>query len=387
MDFRYLPEEEAFQAEVEEFLRAEWDPNRGDRGEGFLVDTPEKRTFVQKMSKKGWLGFGWPVEYGGTDQPGMHQFILNEALAYANAPITGTEVGTVGMTLIHHGNERLKAEFLPAILRGDLTFALGYSEPEAGSDLANLQLRAVRDGDDYVFNGQKRFTSAAHCASHVWLAARTNPDAPKHRGISLFILEMDAPGISVRPLWTMGGGRTNEVYYDNVRVPAYRLVGEENRGWYYVAEALDYERFAIYPFGFVRRAVEEFINYARTAQLDGRVLRDDPSVRQKVARLAIEMEVGWMLQLRGAHAANQGAVPHIEATMNKLFATTLQQRLYNAALDIMGLYGQLQTGSKHAQAGGRFERAYQSSVVATIAGGTSEVQKNIIAKRELGLPG
>src|SRR5438094_2531055 len=212
MDFRFSPEEEAFAAEVDAFLAENWDPEKGNEGDFFLADTPEKHTLIKKLAEQRWLAMGWPKEYGGEEAPGMNQFLLNERLAYHNAPITGTDVGTIGMTLVHHGNARLKAEFLPRILKGEIRFALGYSEPEAGSDLAALQLRALRDGDDYIFNGQKRFTSAAHFAEYVWLAARTNPELPKHRGISLFIVDMDSPGITVRPLWTMGGGRTNEVY-------------------------------------------------------------------------------------------------------------------------------------------------------------------------------
>jgi alkylation response protein AidB-like acyl-CoA dehydrogenase len=387
VDFRFAPEEEAFRQEVMAFAeerRALFGEETGEHPS--VPDRPSRKQFIREMAAKGWLSLSYPPEYGGGGAPASLQFLFYEALARQGAPAPGVTVGTVGMTLLHHGSERLKAEFLPRILRGEIEFALGYTEPEAGSDLASLQLRAERDGDDYVLNGQKRFTSAAHFAESVWLAARTNVDVPKHRGISMFVVDLDSPGITIRPIRTMGDGRVNEVYYDTVRVPAYRLVGEENRGWYYIAEALDYERFAAYPYGGVQLVLHRFLEWLRTAERDGRPLREQPSARHRTARLAIEEEVGWLLQLRAVAVAQRGAVPNVEATMNKLFATQLIQRVTDTAIDTMGLYGQLRKGSKHAQDGGYLEWRHRREVVATIGGGSSEVQKNIIARRLLDLP-
>lgn len=387
MNFVYTDEEEVFRQEVADFCKQRLHLiTREGAGNPRHADTPERKQFVKDMAKKGWLSMSYPAEYGGQGKSGMTQFVLNEELSHQGAPIIGTSVGTIGMTILHHGSDRLKQEFLPGILAGEIDFALGYSEPEAGSDLASLQLRATRDGDEYVINGQKRFTSGAHYADYVWLAARTNPEVPKHRGISLFVVDIKSPGITIRPLWTMGDERTNEVYYDNVRIPAHYRVGEENRGWYYLAEALDYERFAIYPYGTVRLMFDRYLAWFQTAEIDGKPVRDNPGYRHKVARLAIELEIGWMHMVRAAAVALNG-VPNVEATMNKLFATQLQQRIANTAVDSMGLYGQLAQGSKHAQIHGRFERHYRREVIAPIAGGTSEVQKNIIAKRLLNLPG
>jgi alkylation response protein AidB-like acyl-CoA dehydrogenase len=389
MDFRFAPEEEAFRREVQAFIEEHRDRFVLESSEsGKVEDGQRNREFVRAMAARGWLAMSYPAEYGGGGQPGIFQFILNEELAERGAPMVGMGPVTIGLTLLHHGSEALKRAFIPRILRGEIEFALGYTEPEAGSDLASLQLRAERDGDFYVLNGQKRFTSGARGAEYVWLAARTNPEAPKHRGISLFIVDLDSPGITIRPLNTMGDtADLNEVYYEDVRVPAGRLVGQEDRGWYYITEALDYERFALFPYGRVRMNFRPFLEWLRTAERDGRPVREEPTIRHKAARLAIEEEVGWLLQLRAIAIAARGGVPNVEATMNKLFATQLIQRIDNVAVDSMGLYGQLKHGSKYAPADGYLEWRYRREVVATIAGGSTEVQKNVIARRLLNLPG
>jgi alkylation response protein AidB-like acyl-CoA dehydrogenase len=245
----------------------------------------------------------------------------------------------------------------------------------------------VRDGDDYVLDGQKRFTTSAHYADYMWLAARTDPDLPKHRGISLFLVDMALPGIAHRPLWCMGGERTNEVYYDHVRVPATARVGEENRGWYILSESLDYERSYQMPAGPVLRELDELVAWAKGAARDGGLTRHHPRVRHTIARLAIETEIARMHTYRIVDAALHGRVPNVEGAMNKLWTSHLEQRFGHTGVELMGLHGQLNKASPHAEAAGFFEHLVEDTVVRTIYGGSSEVQKNIIAKRGLGLPG
>src|SRR5262245_29986576 len=393
MNFNLTAVEQAFQQEVRAFLEREMTPEMEGDGHGLQASTPAKHALVRKMAEKGWLALGWPApEYAPPGQAKLEgatplfPWVLNEALGHAGAPTTGGAVGTMGMTILRHGSEHLKQEVLTRVLAGEVQFAIGFSEPEAGSDLASLRTRAERDGDFYVINGQKRWTSAGHYADYIWLAARTDPNAPKHRGISLFVVDVTTPGITVRPISGLGGHRTNEIYYDNVRVPREYLVGEENRGWYYIAESLDYERLNLHAHGPVQRDFDRLVGWAQTAERDGRPLRRDPRVRRALARLAIECEVGWMLTLRGAATQARGDVPTIEATMVKLWDTQLFQRIANAGVDLAGPYGQIEHGSPRAPLDGKLPYRYMDTLCTTLGGGTTEIQKNVIAKRHLGLP-
>jgi alkylation response protein AidB-like acyl-CoA dehydrogenase len=387
MDFRFSEEEEAFRHEIRAFIRENLTPEIRRQTHVGHAAGPAARAFVRKLAEKGWLTRSWPVEWGGEGKHPINLFILGDELRYAYAPGLGNGIAQIGPTLLRHGTRFQKEFFLPKIRNAEIDFGLGYSEPESGSDLASLQLRAVRDGDDYVMNGQKRFTTSAHYANYMWLAGRTDPNVPKHRGISLFLVDMTLPGISHRPLWCMGGEQTNEVYYDNVRVPAEFRVGEENRGWYIISESLDYERSYQMPPGPIRRQFDELLTWARTAERDGRPVRENPYVRQTLAHLAIETEVATMHSLRVVDAALHERVPNLEGAMNKLWGSHLQQRFGHTGVELMGLYGQLLPGSPYVESDGFFSHLVMDSVVRTIAGGTSEVQKNIIAKRGLGLPG
>jgi alkylation response protein AidB-like acyl-CoA dehydrogenase len=387
MDFRFSEEEEAFREEVRRFIREHYTAEvRAQCDRSFQVG-PAARDFVRKLGERGWLSDWWPVEFGGRGKDPIFLFILGDELGRAGAPGVDATIGQIAPVLMRHGSPAQQAFFLPQIARGELQFCLGYSEPEAGSDLANLQLRAVRDGDDYILNGQKRFTTGAHAADWCWLAARSNPDVPKHRGISIFLVDMKSPGISHRPLWCLGGERTNEVYYDNVRVPADLRVGEEGRGWYTVAEALDFERSYQRPAGPILGAFDALLRWARAAERDGRPVRRDPRVRHAVARLAIETEIAHLHTYRAVAAGRKGLVPTIEASMNKLWGSALLQRIGHTGVDLMGLYGQLRDGSPYVEADGALEELIEGSVVRTITAGANEIQKNIIAKRALGLPG
>jgi hypothetical protein len=389
VDFELGPAERAFEAEVEAFLREHASPEVMDAHPEQLsqtVDTPAKRAFMRKLAERGWLGMSWPREYGGAERPGIYDYVLTEALSRWGAPQPGKGVGIVGKTLIRHGSERMKRAFLPRIIRGEIEFAIGYSEPGAGSDAANMQLRATRVEGGWRLHGQKIWTTSAHFADYYWLGARTDPEAPKHAGITLFLIPMDSPGLGVRPTWTIGDERTNEVFFDGVLAPDEAVVGELHRGWTYICEALDLERFAMMPIGPLERKVEALLGALRTAARDGRPLREDPEVRARAARVATELEVARMLQRRVIAEAVRGRVPTVASSMYKLFMNEAGKRVASAALDLLGPAAQLRPGQPEAVLGGRFERSYRYTVVDTIGGGTSEIQKNIIARRGLGLP-
>ena len=390
MDFEYTNEQKAFQQEVRDFLRENHDPDVMDptrEGMAQLVDSPERRAFMKKLSERGWVGMSWPSEYGGRDMPGMYEYLLNEELAAAGAPLIGKGVGIVGKTIIRHGNERLKKEFLPKILHAEIEFAIGYTEPDAGSDLASMKTKAVKEGDGWRINGQKRFTTSAHFADWYWLAARTDPDVAKHKGITLFLIPMQADGITIQPMETLGDNEiTNEVFLDDVFVHDDYVVGEVNKGWYYVSEALDFERFTLYTISAYVRKYEALRNAVREAQRDGKALKDDPIARQRVAWFATQIEVARMHMMRVVAKASAGEVPNIESSMFKLWTTTLGQRFADEFMTMFGATGALKKGSEHAPGNGRFEHIYRYSVVDTVGAGTSEVQKNILARRGLGLP-
>ena len=390
MDFEFSADERRFLQEVTAFLEANHDPRVMDPSRenlAQLVDTPERRAFMKKLAKRGWLGITWPKEYGGQGGRGFYEYLLNEKLSSVGAPQLGKGTGVVGKTLIKVASEKLKKEFLPQILNAEIEFAIGYSEPSAGSDAAAMRLKAERKGDGWVLNGQKVFTTSAHFADWYWVGARTDPDAPKHHGISLFLVRMDDPGLTIQPMHTIGGERTNAVFFDNVFVHDDYRIGEPNRGFQYIAEALDLERFGMFTFSPVRARVELLCDYVKTASRDGKPLRDDPVVRQKVAQLATECEVARLLGVRFVDAAlDAGKTPTIQASEYKLYATEFSRRLADATMDIVGAGSQLLAEAADAPLAGRAPGSYTLTVLETIGGGTSEVQKNIIATRKLGLP-
>lgn len=388
MDFDLLSEEQAFEVEVEAFLSKNESPAVMDPHPEQLsqtVDTPEKRAFMGKLAERGWLGMSWPSEYGGRELSGIYDFVLTEALSRHGAPQPGKGVGIVGKTLIRHGSDEMKRRFLPQILRGEIEFAIGYSEPDAGSDAASMRLKAEREGDGWVLNGAKLWTTSAHFADWYWVGARTDPDS-KHKGITVFLIPMNHAGLSIRPIWTIGDERTNEVFFENVRVGSDAVVGQVNQGWTYICEALDLERFAMMPIGGLEKKLEALCAHVQAASVSGRPLRKDPVVRQKIARLMTELEVSRMLQKRVISAALKDRIPTVESSQYKLYMNECGQHVADAALDMMGPDGVLRPGQDDAPVGGRFERSYRYTVVDTIGGGASEIQKNIIATRGLGLP-
>ena len=390
MDFEFSEAEQAFAEEVEEWLDAHHDPVVMDlTRENFsqLCDTPERRAFMRKLAAKGWLGMSWPKQFGGQEIEGVYEFILNEALARRAAPQIGKGVGIIGKTLIRHGSEKLKQEFLPKILNAEVEFAVGYSEPQAGSDAANMQLKAEKVEGGWKLNGQKIWTTSAHFADWNWVGARTDPDKPKHAGISLFLLPMNAPGIEIQSMPTIGKDTTNQVFFNDVFVGDDYLVGEQGKGFQYIAEALDLERFTMFTFSPIEDRTKLLCQYVASAERDGEPLRNDPTVRQQIAQLVTQTEVARVLGLKFvAKSMKRGKPPTVEASEYKLYATQLSQRAANVALDIMGAEGQLRVDTEDAPLQGRFEGTYRCTVVETIGGGASEIQKNIIARRGLGLP-
>jgi len=390
VDFDFSPEEKKFADEVEQWLVENHDPVVMDpTRENFaqLADTPERRAFMKKLAAKGWLGMSWPKEYGGQEIEGVYEFILNEALARHAAPQIGKGVGIIGKTLIRHGNDKLKAEFLPKILAADVEFAVGYSEPQAGSDAANMQLKAEKVEGGWKLNGQKMWTTSAHFADWYWVGARTDPDKPKHDGLSLFLIPMDHPGLEIQSLPTIGKDTTNQVFFEDVFVPDDYLVGERGRGFQYISEALDLERFTMFTLSPISERSRVLVEWVKTAKRDGRPLKDDPNVRRLIAHIATDTAVAKALSTRFVCAAKSGGKPPtIQSSQYKLFTTTLSQRVCRDALDITGAAGQLREGEEDAPLRGRFEGAYRATVNETVGGGSSEIQKNIIARRELGLP-
>ena len=356
-------------------------------GAGFQRATGAMREWREKLLTSGWIAPAWPREYGGADLTVMQQFILSEEFAEARAPRVG--VPLVGPTLIIHGTEEQKQEFLPPILRGETSWCQGFSEPGAGSDLASLQTRAVKDGDEYIINGQKIWTSGAQRANMMFMIARTDPDAPKHRGITYFILDMRSPGITLQPLVQMSGAAGfNQVFFDNVRVPAKNVVGEVNRGWYVATTTLDYERSGIGSAVGTRQNVERMIGWAKDNVSNGHsMLERNPLVRMELADRLVEAQVAMMLSYRVVHLQNVGMIPNHEASMCKMFSSELNQRIARTGMKMIGLFGLAWDGeSQHSPNRGQYARSYVSSVSSTIAAGTSEIQRNIIAQRGMGLP-
>jgi alkylation response protein AidB-like acyl-CoA dehydrogenase len=390
VDFDFSEEERRFVAEVERFIEAHRDPEVMDvtrENMAQLVDTPKRRAFMRTIGERGWLGMTWPREYGGSERSGIYEYLLNERLAAAGAPQIGKGVGIIGKTIIRHGSEKLKREFLPKILRNEVEFAIGYSEPQAGSDVGAIALRATRDGDGWRLNGQKIFTTSAHFADWYWVGARTDPDAPKHHGISLFLLRMDDPGLTVHPMPTIGDEITNQVFFDDVYVGNDYLVGEPNKGFQYISEALDLERFTMFTFSPIEQRVALLCDWVAGAERDGKPLREDPVVRRTIAQLVTQTEVARVLGLRFVAASLRGGpAPTCEASEYKLYATELSRRIADASMDLAGPGSQLRVHTEDAPMRGRAESTYRYTVIDTIGGGASEIQKNIIARRKLGLP-
>jgi alkylation response protein AidB-like acyl-CoA dehydrogenase len=388
MDFRDSPEDAKFRDEVRAFIRENLPadmraPDEAVLGVG-LGEDPRDQEWLRKLATRGWVAPAWPKEYGGAGMTVIQQFIFNEEMARARAPQPNMiAIQMVGPTIIVHGTEEQKREHLPGILSGEVYWCQGFSEPGAGSDLASLQTRAVQDGDDFIINGQKIWTSGAHRAHRMILLARTDPDAPKHKGISYFLLDMKSPGVTVRPLVNMAGIPSfNEVFFDNVRVPKKDLLGELNRGWYVATTTLDFERSGIVSAVGLETLVREIVDFFRASgRSDAR-----EQIRAELADRWIETQVGILMSYRVVTMQARGLIPNTEASIAKLYGSELAQRITRTAMKAAGLAGILENGSRWAPLQGRIQSMYRISVGSTLAGGTSEIQRNIIAQRGLGLP-
>ena len=381
MRVRFTEEQDAFREEIRSFVRETLPPPGADDPDDMRGEMGWSPAFSMKLAERGWIALAWPKEYGGAGMGFMDQVIFNEEMAYSGAPIGAHRRGVfyVGPILILYGTDEQKTKHLNAVTGGTGYYCQLFSEPGAGSDLAGLQTRAIRDGDDYVINGQKIWTSDGHRSDYGWLAARTDPDAPKHKGISNFILDMKSPGISVRPLVNMANNHSfNEVFFDNVRVPKENMIGEENRGWYQTAATLDFERSSIATFAGTRRFLDEVLEIVRERP---RTHRD----RIDFADVYTGCTVGQMLSYSIASMQEAGRVPNREASAAKLLSSELRQRAGLATIRALGMQGQVQEGPGEVL-GGRYTREYLSGVSATIAGGTSEIQRGVIATRGVGLP-
>ncbi len=341
------------------------------------------------LATRGWVAPHWPREYGGAGLSPMNQFILSEEMARAGAPrVGGTGVGILGPALIIHGSEEQKREHLPRILSGERVWAQGFSEPGAGSDLASLQTRAVRDGDEWVINGQKIWTTLAHTVDWLFALVRTDPEAPKHRGISFLMMDKATPGITVRPLINAAFRHNfNETFFEDVRVPASHLVGEENRGWYVAMTLMDFERSNVGGAIALERAVRRLADYAGSEAPERARLTRLPALRQLVTGHLIEAHVQLNFSLRIVSIQARGDVPNHEASINKLFGSEASQRLTNTATKLFGLYSNLWDEDEPlSPMQGSVAQEYCNQIQNTIAAGTSEIQRNVIATRGLGLP-
>ena len=394
MDFKFTAEEEAFRQEVKDWLKAAIPPRWRELPTGFWQETEESwklsRQFQKNLGSKGWLAPAYPVELGGAGLGHIKRLILAEELTYHDAPVsieTEITVNWVGMALQHFGSEQQKKDYIPRIAKGDIIFCLGYSEPNAGSDLASLQTRAVEQGDNYVINGQKTWCSYAHYADYCWLGAITDPDAPKHRNMSMFVVDMKNPGITIRPLINVIGCHSfNEVFFDDVRIPKDSLVGVKNNGWFQLAMALDFERSGVQTAAVNKLLLDYMVNYAKTNKRGGKLLSKDPILRNLMAEMAIEIEVARMLCYRIAWIYSKGGHSNYESSQAMIFGSELLRRISDAGMQVLGQYGQLAYGSHRAVARAEMCRSYLASLSIGVGGGTNEIQRNIIAMRGLGLP-
>ncbi len=348
---------------------------------------PAVRRVVRQMGADGWLGIGWPKEYGGQGRSAIEQFVFFDESMRAGAPVPMLTINTVGPTIMNFGTQEQREFFLPKILAGEVHFCIGYSEPGAGTDLANLKTRAVRDGEEYVINGQKIFTSLAGGADYVWLATRTNPEAKKHKGISMFIVPMDTPGISVVPMHLMSEHNINQTFYEDVRVPAANLVGGENNGWSLITNQLNHERVTLCSPGVIERSLTDVRAWAQATKLaDGRRVIDQEWVRVHLARVHSRLEFLRLINWKVAWSATQGRLDVADASSIKVFGTEFYLEAFRLLFEVIGQVAYLREGSPEAVLKARLERNYRSLLILTFGGGTNEIQRDLIAMFGLGMP-
>ncbi len=384
MDFRVDEHAEEFRAEVRAFLDEHLSDEVLERAH--VTGTKHDWGFHRAVAAKGWLAAAWPKELGGQGRDPFEMAVLGEEMARRAAPTDGwgtTEL--VANTLRLVGTPEQQADVIPRVISGEILICLGYSEPDSGSDVAAAKTRAVRDGDQWVIDGQKMFTTLAHEAHYVFLLTRTNTGVAKHRGLTMFLVPMATPGIEIRPVRTLGGERTNVTFYSEVRVPDSARVGKVDGGWDVMKIALAFERQPTAQ-GEMARLLELFVDWAGSTRREGRRLLDDPTVAARLARLAVNCEVGRLLGQRMTWVSSRGDLPIVEGSMCKLFTSEAFVGATSELLDALGPEGLIQDGQEGPPLGGVVEHAYRHAVVTTIYGGSSEIQRSIIAERELGLP-
>jgi alkylation response protein AidB-like acyl-CoA dehydrogenase len=406
MDFGFTSEQEALREEVRQFIAENLTPEviaemEGGESEGFGVNRragrgPLVSELFGKISAKGWSGISYPKEYGGQGGDRLSQYIVEEQFARVNIAVGMS--GSGAPAILAAGTAAQKEEFIPRLISGEYSFALGYTEPQAGADLASLQCRAVRDGDEYVINGQKMYTSAAHTATHMYMMARTNPDVPKHRGISIFIFPMDMPGLTVRPLWTIqtnptaplgttyGTPRTNETFFEDVRVPATALLGEEDRGWYVGAMALNLDRVGASRYLISVRRDEDIINWVKDNKFSNYSPADDPAIRDKLAELWIEGQLCRLMTMRSMSIVEHGGNFTYEGSAEKVWAPEHGVKTSEAITQILGPYGQLLRTSPRAIEKGIFAHNLMGAFQSGINHGSVQVMRDQVARRGLGMP-
>jgi 3-oxocholest-4-en-26-oyl-CoA dehydrogenase alpha subunit len=388
MHISYTPEQEQLRYQLREYFAALMTPERRAglaHADGEYGDGAAYKEVVRQLGHDGWLALGWPAEYGGQDRAVLDQLIFTDEAAMAGVPVPFLTINTVGPTIMRFGTPAQKAQFLPRIAAGELHFSIGYSEPGAGTDLASLRTRAVRDGDSYVINGQKMWTSLIQYADYVWLACRTDPEAPRHKGLSMIIVPTDAAGFSWTPVRTVAGVTTSATYYSDVRVPAANLVGEEHKGWPLITNQLNHERVALTSAAPLISALTDVTDWARSTKLsDGRRVIDSEWVQLNLARVHAKAEFLKLVNWRIASTA--GSPGPAVASATKVYGTELTIEACRLLMEVLGVNAEVRTGSPGALLAGRIERMQRSALILTFGGGTNEVQRDIIGVTALGLP-
>ncbi len=386
MQISYTPEQEALRRELRTYLEGLIDDEARARLQGDTVSAEGKAIWKQ-MCADGWAGLGWPKEYGGQERDPIDQFIFFDESMRAGAPVATLTLNTVGPTIMNYGSEWQKEFFLPKILAGDIHFAIGYSEPGAGTDLAALQTRAVRDGDEYVINGQKMWTSLARGSDYLWLACRTDPGAKKHKGISVIIVPLDTPGITLQPLHLMASHDINATYLDDVRVPAKYLVGEENGGWGLITNQLNHERVTLCSSGSPERTLADVRAWAQQTRLpDGRRVIDQEWVQLNLARVHARLEFLRLANWKVAWSAANNTLAPADASTVKVFGTEFYLEAYRLLMEVLGPRSSTKLGSPAAVLHARLEMMVRGAIILTFGGGTNELQRDLIAMFGLGFP-
>ena len=388
MDFKFSTEDELFRQEISEFVEKElpWDWRKQKIDSEDPKDRPKVKEFRKKLADKGWLTMAWPVEYGGQSAPHIQQLIFNEEMAYRNIPAIDAGISQVGPIIMLFGTDEQKKYFLPKISNAEIDWTQGYSEPDAGSDLAGLQTRAIEDGDDFLVTGSKIWNGAHGGADWMFMLVRTDPDAPKHRGISFLVSEMNSEGITVEKIPMMWDHSRALITLENVRVPKKNLVGELNRGWYVGAALLDFERSGIGYASSASKILQELVKYCKNTYRNGKLLSEDPIIRNELSIMAVEIECAKMMAYNVAWMQSKSDIPNKEASVSKAFGSEMVVRLVNTGMKILGNHGELEPESDTAPLKGAIEQLYMSSPASATAAGSSEIQRNIIATRGLGLP-